>query len=83
MYQFFLKGHGDWSWLVSFLFVLCGALRLARFNVETKGPEKIGFQGSADSDGRRGIDQFRPVQPQPVFSQPSFHCSPITVSWCL
>ena len=45
MYQLFLKNHGEWSWVVSFLFVLCGALRLARFNVETKGPEKTAFKG--------------------------------------
>jgi CDP-diacylglycerol---serine O-phosphatidyltransferase len=45
MYQFFLNVRGEWSWLVSFLYVLCGALRLARFNVETKGPEKTAFKG--------------------------------------
>ena len=45
MYQLFLNVRGEWSWLVSFLFVLCGALRLARFNVETKGPEKSSFKG--------------------------------------
>lgn len=45
MYQFFLKGYGDWSWMVAFMFVLCGALRLARFNVETTGPEKTSFKG--------------------------------------
>jgi len=45
MHQLFLKNLGEWSWLVSFFFVLCGALRLARFNVETKGPEKTVFKG--------------------------------------
>lgn len=45
MYQFFLRVHGEWSWMVSFLFVLCGALRLARFNVEAKGPDKTKFKG--------------------------------------
>ncbi|MEA2064336.1 MAG: CDP-diacylglycerol--serine O-phosphatidyltransferase [Gemmatimonadota bacterium] len=45
MHEFFLKGHGDWSWLISFLFCLCGALRLARFNVETGGPDKKSFKG--------------------------------------
>ncbi|MBW7996257.1 MAG: CDP-diacylglycerol--serine O-phosphatidyltransferase [Candidatus Glassbacteria bacterium] len=45
MYHFFLSDRGDWSWLVSFLFVLCGALRLARFNVETAGAGKKKFKG--------------------------------------
>ncbi len=45
MYQFFLRSHGEWSWMVAFMFVLCGALRLARFNVETKGPDKTCFKG--------------------------------------
>jgi CDP-diacylglycerol--serine O-phosphatidyltransferase len=31
--------------IASFLFFLCGALRLARFNMETKGPEKEDFTG--------------------------------------
>lgn len=45
MYHFFLSDRGEWSWLVSFLFLLCGALRLARFNVETTGAGKHKFKG--------------------------------------
>ena len=60
MYQFFLKGHGDWSWLVAFLFVLCGALRLARFNVETKGPEKSVFKGLPIPVAAAGLISFVP-----------------------
>lgn len=33
------------GWLVSFLFVACGALRLARFNVQSESVEKAYFQG--------------------------------------
>ena len=45
MFQFILRDRGEWSWIVAFLFVLCGALRLARFNVETTGPQKTKFKG--------------------------------------
>ncbi|MFH1069155.1 MAG: CDP-diacylglycerol--serine O-phosphatidyltransferase [Candidatus Glassbacteria bacterium] len=45
MYQFFLRDRGEWSWMVAFIFVLCGALRLARFNVETTGAKKTKFKG--------------------------------------
>ena len=30
-----LDAYGKWGWLAAFLFVACGALRLARFNVQT------------------------------------------------
>jgi CDP-diacylglycerol---serine O-phosphatidyltransferase len=33
-YTWSLFAFGRWGWLVSFLFVACGALRLARFNIQ-------------------------------------------------
>ncbi|MCX7636001.1 MAG: CDP-diacylglycerol--serine O-phosphatidyltransferase, partial [Syntrophales bacterium] len=33
-YTWSLQGFGKWGWVVSFLFVTCGALRLARFNIQ-------------------------------------------------
>ncbi len=45
MYFFIFDNRGEWSWLLMFFFVLAGALRLARFNVESPGPEKRGFTG--------------------------------------
>lgn len=33
-YAWALSPFGRWGWLTSFLFVVCGALRLARFNVQ-------------------------------------------------
>lgn len=33
-YNWSLLSYGKWGWLVAFLFVVCGALRLARFNVQ-------------------------------------------------
>lgn len=34
IYNWSLYSFGKWGWLVAFLFVVCGALRLARFNVQ-------------------------------------------------
>ncbi len=45
VYHFLFEGKGEWSWLLSFFFVLAGALRLARFNVEQPGPTKRFFIG--------------------------------------
>ncbi|HNY72745.1 MAG TPA: CDP-diacylglycerol--serine O-phosphatidyltransferase [Syntrophales bacterium] len=33
-YTWSLQDFGRWGWVVSFLFVTCGALRLARFNIQ-------------------------------------------------
>lgn len=40
-----LHDFGRLGWGVSFLYFACGALRLARFNVQTSGAEKRFFQG--------------------------------------
>ncbi len=47
IYNFVLKEYGFWSWPVSFLYVLCGSLRLARFNLKSLDGEnsKKFFQG--------------------------------------
>ena len=45
LYQWSLNGFGRIGWLAAFLFVACGALRLARFNVQANVIEKSYFQG--------------------------------------
>jgi len=47
IYKFVLKDYGFWGYPVAFLYVLCGALRLARFNVKSHfgGSSKDYFQG--------------------------------------
>lgn len=45
MFLWALQPFGRVGWLASFLFVACGALRLARFNVQSIGVEKKDFQG--------------------------------------
>ena len=45
MYLWALKPYGRVGWLAAFLFLACGALRLARFNVQAQSIEKRHFQG--------------------------------------
>ena len=45
LYLWSLNGFGRIGWLASFCFVACGALRLARFNVQANIIEKSYFQG--------------------------------------
>jgi CDP-diacylglycerol---serine O-phosphatidyltransferase len=46
VYQWALKGNwGKWGWLAASLYVTCGALRLARFNVQIASVEKRHFVG--------------------------------------
>lgn len=40
-----LEPFGRLGWLAAFMFVICGALRLARFNVEKKGAPSNYFKG--------------------------------------
>ncbi len=44
-YMWALKGYGRFGWLAAFLFVACGALRLARFNIQSDGAQKKQFLG--------------------------------------
>ena len=45
MYMWALSSYGKWGWLAAFLFVTCGALRLARFNVQISLIESKVFNG--------------------------------------
>lgn len=45
MYTWGLNGFTRTGWLAAFLFFACGALRLARFNVQSDNVEKSWFQG--------------------------------------
>src|SRR4051812_13458111 len=37
--------HGNWEWLLVFIFTSCAVMRLARFNVEQAGRKKTHFHG--------------------------------------
>lgn len=47
IYKLVLKDYGVWGYPVAFLYVLCGALRLARYNLKSHfgGSDKDYFQG--------------------------------------
>jgi CDP-diacylglycerol---serine O-phosphatidyltransferase len=45
VYQWALAAWGTWGWLAASLYVTCGALRLARFNVQVESVEKRAFVG--------------------------------------
>jgi CDP-diacylglycerol--serine O-phosphatidyltransferase len=44
-YKWALEPWGVWGWLAASLYVICGALRLARFNVQTETADKKNFVG--------------------------------------
>ncbi|MGD0884531.1 MAG: CDP-diacylglycerol--serine O-phosphatidyltransferase [Thermodesulfovibrionales bacterium] len=45
MYKWSLMPFGRLGWAAAFLFVACGALRLARFNIQTGAPGSKAFKG--------------------------------------
>jgi CDP-diacylglycerol--serine O-phosphatidyltransferase len=45
IYFTFLKNGGEWSWIVSFLYIVAAVFRLARFNIEQAGTAKSAFHG--------------------------------------
>jgi CDP-diacylglycerol--serine O-phosphatidyltransferase len=44
-YRWALEPWGAWGWLAAALYVTCGALRLARFNVQSESADKTNFIG--------------------------------------
>lgn len=44
-YFAFLQQGGEWSWVVSFLYIVAAVCRLARFNIEQAGTAKSTFHG--------------------------------------
>lgn len=45
VYTWSLQPYGRWGWLVTFLYIICTALRLARFNMQSESIENKYFQG--------------------------------------
>jgi len=44
-YEWALRPYGKWGWSAAFLYVICGALRLARYNVQIDNIESVTFNG--------------------------------------
>ncbi|MBF0106105.1 MAG: CDP-diacylglycerol--serine O-phosphatidyltransferase [Deltaproteobacteria bacterium] len=51
MFTWALNGYGKFGIAACFLFFACGALRLARFNIQADGVEKVNFQGLPTPSG--------------------------------
>lgn len=45
LYFTYFRNGGEWSWIVCFLYIVAAILRLARFNVEQAGTDKVNFHG--------------------------------------
>ncbi len=45
IYTFKLKTMGKWGWVLGFVFVMCGAFRLARYNLSARPIGKTTFEG--------------------------------------
>jgi CDP-diacylglycerol--serine O-phosphatidyltransferase len=45
VFEWALRPYGKWGWSVAFLYVVCGALRLARYNVQIDNVEAVSFKG--------------------------------------
>ena len=45
VYIWALRSYGNFGWLAAFLFVACGAVRLARFNIQVDTIQKKSFLG--------------------------------------
>ncbi|GAB4329732.1 MAG: CDP-diacylglycerol--serine O-phosphatidyltransferase [Candidatus Zixiibacteriota bacterium] len=45
LYNVQLKALGNWGWMVAFVFVMCGAFRLARFNLSARTSPRGTFEG--------------------------------------
>ena len=54
-YSWVLHPYGRWGWLAAFLYVICGALRLARFNVRATAAEMRHFSGLPTPAAAYGI----------------------------
>ncbi len=45
VFRWGMEGLGRWGWVASFLFLICGAMRLARFNIQPAGGDRRFFIG--------------------------------------
>ena len=45
IYSWALSAYGRIGWVAAFLFLVCGALRLARYNIQASGRESLNFTG--------------------------------------
>jgi len=84
VYNWSLLSYGKWGWLAAFLFVACGALRLARFNVQVGVIDGRVFNGLPIPGGAAvaatGVMLFFYLGGEGRFSHPAIMISVVAVS---
>ncbi|HSJ24341.1 MAG TPA: CDP-diacylglycerol--serine O-phosphatidyltransferase [Longimicrobiales bacterium] len=68
IYHLFLV-DGAWGWIVSFFYVSCAVVRLARFNVDQAGHAKVSFHGLPSPSAGMTLATFYPFSQTPLFEQ--------------
>jgi len=58
-YHWALQPFGRLGWLVAFIFVVCAAMRLARFNIQTSRGDKRFFAGDVVGEAQGCSEQAR------------------------
>lgn len=66
VYLWGMEALGRWGWVASFLFLICGAMRLARFNIQPSGGDKQFFVGLPIPAGAMIIGAIIFYHPQPI-----------------
>ncbi|MEW6337663.1 MAG: CDP-diacylglycerol--serine O-phosphatidyltransferase [Acidobacteriota bacterium] len=68
-YQWGLHDMGRWGWLATFLFVVAGSVRLARYNVRTDHGDRRYFTGLAIPSGAGALTLMVLIDPVPVMDE--------------
>lgn len=66
VFRWGMEGLGRWGWVASFLFLICGAMRLARFNIQPAGGDKRFFIGLPIPAAAMVVGAVIFYHPQPI-----------------
>ena len=68
MYFAFLRNGGEWSWILSFLYIVAAVFRLARFNIEQAGTAKVSFHGLPSPTAGASVATFYAFTQTPLWN---------------
>jgi CDP-diacylglycerol--serine O-phosphatidyltransferase len=68
-YFAFLQQGGEWSWVLSFLYIVAAVFRLARFNIEQAGMAKSTFHGLPSPTAGACLATYYAFTQTPFFDQ--------------
>ncbi|MCZ6650615.1 MAG: CDP-diacylglycerol--serine O-phosphatidyltransferase [Acidobacteria bacterium] len=66
VFRWGMESLGRWGWVASFLFLICGAMRLARFNIQPAGGDKRFFIGLPIPAAAMVVGAIIFYHPQPI-----------------